>query len=339
MNIIDYLKDKVLFLLVNFIIYFIVAMTMIIMDISKIYIVLIFLIWFGPLTIYLCIEGIRKKMFYDKIINVMEGLDREYLVSEVIKEPYSADGKAIYNVIKRAGRSMAENVKEYELRERDYREYIETWVHEIKTPIASSKLIVANNRNTVTDKINYQISRIEGCVEQVLYYGKSNNVNKDYIIKNLNLRSVIINTVKRNSKDLISKSINIYMDDIDKIVYSDGKWIEFIVNQIILNSIRYCKDKDSYIKFYAEQYKNSIVLVIEDNGIGIDEIDIPKVFEKGFTGQNGRAYGSATGIGMYLCKKLCDKLGIKIYLESQVQQWTKVSIVFPINSQYDEVNS
>ena len=213
----------------------------------------------------------------------------------------------------------------------DYREYIETWVHEIKTPIASTKLIIENNQNEVTNKIDSQMDRIEGFVEQVLYYSRSNNVNKDYIIKPINLDNVVRNVIKRNYKDFIHKRIKLDIQDIGEIVYSDGKWVEFIINQIIGNSIKYSNNKESMICIYSIKKANAVMLTIEDNGVGIITKDINRVFEKGFTGENGRKFSKSTGMGLYLCEKLCSKLGLKIGIESEVNKGTRVTLIFPLS--------
>ncbi len=227
---------------------------------------------------------------------------------------------------------MHENVKYYRDIQLDYREYIETWVHEIKTPIASTKLIIENNQNEVTNKIDSQMDRIEGFVEQVLYYSRSNNVNKDYIIKPINIDNVVRNVIKRNYRDFIHKRIKLDIQDIDEIVYSDGKWVEFIINQIIGNSIKYSNNKEQMIRIYSIKKTNSVILTIEDNGVGIVTKDVNRVFEKGFTGENGRRFSKSTGMGLYLCEKLCSKLGMKISIDSEVNKGTRVTLIFPLSS-------
>ncbi|MDZ5034907.1 ATP-binding protein, partial [Clostridium perfringens] len=130
---------------------------------------------------------------------------------------------------------------------------------------------------------------------------------------------------------LIERKIKIEVKDLDVIVYSDSKWIEFIINQIISNSIKYIGNGERIIKFYTNKVGENIILYIEDTGIGMSEKDVIKVFEKGYTGENGRRFGKSTGIGLYLCKKLAIKLGLGINLTSELNVGTKVSIIFPIN--------
>jgi hypothetical protein len=260
----------------------------------------------------------------------MNDLDIKYLLSEIIKEPEFIEGKFLYDLLKQANKDMHEHVKKYKDMESEYREYIETWVHEIKTPIASARLIIDNNQDEVTKNINYEIKKIEEYIEQVLYYSRSNNVSKDYIIKEISLTTLVRNAIKRNSRDFISRKISIDMEAVEGTVYGDAKWLEFILNQVIGNSIKYIREKGGKIKVYAVKNENNIALTVEDNGIGIIDNDINRVFEKGFTGENGRKFGRSTGIGLYLCKKLSDQLGLGLNLTSKIGEGTKVSIIFPL---------
>jgi len=166
MNIKDYLKDRTLFLLVNFMLATIVCGIMLLIDISANIIILIFCIWFFPVFSFIITEFIKQKNFYSEVTNIMDDLDKKYLLSEVIKEPEFIEGKFLYDLLKQANKDMHEHVKKYKDMESEYREYIETWVHEIKTPIASARLIIDNNQNEVTRNINYEMKRIEEYIEQ-----------------------------------------------------------------------------------------------------------------------------------------------------------------------------
>ena len=330
MSLIDYFKEKFNFLLINILIILAISMFMFLSGFSISLIFLFVLIWFTPLLSYMIIDGTNKKIYYDKIKVVLDNLKDKYLISEIMEKPNFIEGYVLYEILQKTSKSMNENVKKYRIMQREYREYIETWVHEIKTPIASAKLILENNEGELKEKINPQLYRIEGFIEQVLYYAKSADVNKDYIVKNMNLKDVTKKVIKRNSKDFINKKVKIDIENIDDNVFSDSKWIEFILNQIVSNSLKYSREKNAFIKIYSNKNKSNIVLTIEDNGIGISEKDINKVFDKGFTGENGREFGKSTGIGLYLCKKLCEKLGLGINVESKEGKGTKINIVFPL---------
>ena len=135
--------------------------------------------------------------------------------------------------------------------------------------------------------------------------------------------------IKSNSRDFISKNIKLNIKEVKGNVFTDEKWVEFIINQIIINAVKFSDPNKGEVVIYSKVNENNIILTIEDNGVGINEKDIDRVFEKGFTGENGRKFGKSTGIGLYLCKKLCDKLGIGVSLSSKVNEGTKVSLVFP----------
>ena len=329
MKIVDYLKDKSLYLAVNLMTFIIVATLMYFSNVSTVVIFMTWCIWFLPLLIYIIIEYIKYKKYFDNIENVLKSLDKKYLLPEVIEEPNSIIGEEVNDILKELSRDMHEHVKYYRNMQEEYREYIEMWVHEIKTPIASSKLLIENNYNDLTRKIDIQIDRLENFVEQVLYYSRSDEVGKDYIIKKVELLPLVKNVIRKNQRDFISKRIRLQLGELNEVVYSDSKWIEFILNQILINSIKYSKGKDDKIQIESKEISNTVVLTIEDEGVGIIERDLDRVFEKGFTGENGRKFGKSTGIGLYLCKKLCNKLGLGLEIQSKVNVGTKISIIFP----------
>lgn len=324
-----FFKENGLNLSINVLFFMIIFGVFMYLRIPLVIILLTWFIWFLPLLAYMVLNYIKWSRYINDIRRVLEELDKKYLLPEVIDEPNFLLGEEINDVLKELSKSMHENVKHYRTEQEEYREYIEMWIHEIKTPIASSRLVIENNYNDVTRKIDYQIDRIDNFIEQVLYYTRSDEVSKDYIIKELELDSIVKKVVKKNYRDFISKKIKLEIEEIKETIYSDSKWVEFIVNQILVNSVKYTKEKEGIIKISANSQGNSAVLIIEDNGVGIIERDLDRIFEKGFTGENGRRFGKSTGIGLYLCKRLCDKLGLGLKLESKLNKGTKVRIIFP----------
>lgn len=216
----------------------------------------------------------------------------------------------------------------------DYKEYIELWIHEIKLPIATSKMIIENNKNKTTKKIEEELEKVENYIEQALFYARSNTVEKDYFIKKVPLKEMVNESIKKNKNALIQEKIAINIHEIDLEVRTDNKWVVFILNQIIQNSVKYRnQDRNSQIEIYAKPGKEKVMLFIKDNGIGMKKGEITRVFEKGFTGTNGRLLSKkSTGIGLYLCKKLCNKLGMGIELESTEGEGTEICLIFPQNS-------
>ncbi|MGL5352202.1 MAG: sensor histidine kinase [Clostridium sp.] len=332
MSIKEYLKERSLFIIINITLFIIMAATMLLLNVGSGIIFLTFCLWFIPIISYMTIELASRKKYYDNIKDTLENLDRKYLLTEIIEKADFLEGKILYNILKDTNKDMHENINKYKNMQLEYKEYIETWVHEIKTPIASTKLIIENNESIITDKINVEIKKVEGFIEQVLYYSRSNDVSKDYIVKEFKLKNSVMDVVKRNSRDFINKKITLNTENIDGIVFSDVKWVEFILNQIIGNAIKYSKPIGGSIKIYSVQNKNNIVLNIEDNGVGIIDRDLNRVFEKGFTGENGRKFAKSTGIGLYLCKELCGKLGLSINIKSNENVGTTVSLIFPVRS-------
>ena len=206
-------------------------------------------------------------------------------------------------------------------------------LHEVKIPIAASKMIIENNKNTITKSIDEELDKVENYIEQALYYARSNAVEKDYIITKNNLKEIVNSAILKNKTTLLNQKVTLELKELEQEVYTDSKWATFIINQIIQNAIKYSKESDKKIEIYSESKNDKIILYIEDNGIGIRKGEITRVFERGFTGENGREIGKkSTGIGLYLCKKLCDKLGLGIELNSEKDKGTQVRIIFPKNS-------
>ena len=296
----------------------------------KIYIPLIIM---GLYMISIIIEYFKRKKFYNNLLNMLEELDEKYLITEIIKTPNFLEGQIFKNSLEQIDKSMLENVNKYKYMTEDYKEYIELWIHEIKIPIAASKMVIENNKNEVTKSIDEELNKVENYIEQALFYARSNTVEKDYYIRKVVLKEIVNESIKKNKSSLIQEKISIDIHDLDIEVNTDNKWIVFILNQIIQNSIKYRKKENSVIEIYANQGKENVILYIKDNGIGIKQGEITRVFEKGFTGTNGRLSNKkSTGIGLYLCKKLCNKLGIGIELNSVQNEGTEVKLVFPKDS-------
>lgn len=330
----DFIKDKLLTIIL--LIFGIITIEVFLLvypfgNFIKVYIPIIIL---GGYLIGIGYEYITKRNFYKNLSNTLNELDEEYLITEIIQSPNFIEGKILKSLIEQIDKSMLENVNKYKYMQEDYKEYIELWIHEIKIPIATSKLIIENNKNEVTKSIDEELNKVENYTEQALFYARSNTVEKDYYIKKVKLHDIVNESIKKNKSVLIQEKIAINIHDLDLEVSTDSKWIVFILNQIIQNSIKYMKkDEISEIEMYGKRGQENVILYIKDNGIGIPKGEITKVFEKSFTGTNGRLLNKkSTGIGLYLCRKLCDKLGIAIEITSAHNEWTEVKLVFPKNS-------
>ena len=280
------------------------------------------------------IEYKKKKDYYNELIKNMEDLKEKYLISEIVKTPNFVEGRILKEILQDTGKSMLENVNYYKNIQEDYKEYIELWIHEVKIPIAASKLIIENNKNEITKSIDEELDKVENYTEQALFYARSNAVEKDYIINKTSLKEVVNGAILKNKTTLINEKVSIELANLkDEEIYTDSKWTIFIINQIIQNAIKYAKKDDKKIEISSQEKSDKVILYIKDNGLGIKESEINRIFDKGFTGENGRIIGQkSTGIGLYLCKKLCDKLGLGIELNSEKDIGTEVRIIFPKNS-------
>ena len=331
MKLINYIKDKELSIFLIIILNVVVTLLLYAFDVNFILLIYIpLIITFTYILIFLY-EFFRRNKFYNTTSVILNELDKKYLINEIITEPNFLEGKILYEYLYDIDKNYHEEINTYKNNNEDFKEYMELWCHEVKTPIATSKMILENNKSLISNSINEEITKIDNYIEQILYYARSEIVEKDYMIKKTNIKEIIDNVIKRNKKDLINNNTKIELDNLNVEVNSDSKWLEFIINQIINNSIKY-SSKNPTIKISTKILKNNIHLDIEDNGIGIIESEIDKVFDKSFTGSNGRLKYNSTGIGLYLCKKLCLKLGHNIYIKSVLNEKTVVTITFPINS-------
>lgn len=211
----------------------------------------------------------------------------------------------------------------YNNMESDIKDFYGLWIHEIKTPIAENKLILAD------DLPDYKLliennKKIEEYLNILLGFVRFNSKTNDYVFKEVNIDVLVKNIIREKSYDFISKKISLELGDLNYKTISDEKWLSFIISQIVNNSLKYTSVAGS-IKIYFENKS----LVIEDNGIGIRATDLPRVFEMGYTGENGRKVGSSTGLGLYLVKSIGKDLNLSIKIESEEGKFTKIMINFP----------
>ena len=335
MNFKKYLLDKFIEILIVIFGYIIILMMLLAFKIPSQVIIGITIVFSIIYLAIILISYFKRRGFYNNLINNVGKLDKKYLVLEMLNEPSFYDGEILYQVLYEINKSMNENVKQYEMSLVDFKEYIELWIHEIKLPIASLTLLNHNQKKKIDKRYVEQIRKIDDYVDQILYFVRSENAEKDYLIKETNLKKVINNVAMKNKDDLLENNINFLVEAKDVMVLTDSKWLEYIINQIVSNSIKYIRNEvDSIIKLQVEDLTNQINLHIYDNGIGIPEKDIRRVFEKTFTGENGRNRSKSTGMGLYIVKKLCEKLGHKIIIESVQNEYTEVIIAFSKNDFY-----
>ena len=322
MKLSTYLKDK-LYAFIIFIIYIIILILFLIaLKLSSSIIIFITAFTIVIFFVILFFDYFRKRKFYSELLDKLNTLDKKYLLIEMVLVPNFLEGKMLYDVLDEVNKNEHDLISNLKNKQEDFKEYIELWIHEVKLPLASLTLINRKDKNTLRE-----LKRIEDDVEQILYYVRCENANNDYLIKEWNLDTIIKNVALRNKDDLLALGIDFKVDNCNLKVLTDSKWLEFIINQIVSNSIKYKKDKDSIIEITGKDTDDYVTITIYDNGKGISKSDLPRVFSKTFTGNNGRTYSSkSTGMGLYLCKELCNKLGHKIEIDSIVDEYTKVTI-------------
>ena len=289
----------------------------------------IFIVWMIILIAYLSTVYNMRKRYLNKLLDMTKQLEERYLIPEIMTIPDKADDQVFYQIMKMAEKSMLEKIGDIQNERKEYKEYIEQWIHEVKTPITAMKLLCENNHSTFTRDILAELENINQYTEQALYYARSEHTEKDYSVREINLCDIVHSAIADNKYLLRQSNMTITIDNIENIVYTDDKWVRFILNQIIRNAVKYCTEKP-VLHFFVIKRNDSIILSVSDNGIGISKSDLPRIFEKGFTGQNGRTRKNATGIGLYLCKRLCDKLGIGLAAYSE-NKGTTIALSFQIN--------
>lgn len=271
----------------------------------------------------------RQKKYYGQVLDLAEELDKKYLLSEMLPAGRRQEEKILNRTMYLAGKSMNEYAEGYRRRAKEYKEYIELWIHEVKVPIAAARMIIENHPAETGEELLAEVERIEGYTEQALFYARSSAVEKDYLIRKVSLRFLVEETILQKKKLLLAARAGIRLGHLEQTVCSDSKWLVFILGQIVENSVKYAGEKPPELEIWAEEQKAGVKLFIRDGGIGIPAGEADRVCEKGFTGSNGRKYARSTGLGLYLCDKLCRRLGHGIEVQSREGEGCTVTIVFP----------
>lgn len=332
-----YLMDQVIPLVINAFVIILVISLLMLLRVPRDLILLTFFSMLLGQCLIMGYDFFRRRVFYKEVIDIFEDLDKKHYIAEMIKVPNFYEGQILEELMRRTTKSMKDEIANYKGEQESYKTYIETWIHEVKIPMAGISLMCDNNPSFEATRIKEEVDRIDTYVEQALYYAKSSHVASDYIIREVAIDQVIKEVIRKYSKQLINSGTQIEMEVPERIVKTDSKWFKFILGQIISNSIKYKKDQLT-LSFSLEEKDNQATLSIKDNGIGIPSKDLPKVIEKGFTGENGRREGKSTGIGLFLCDRLCQKMYLGFSIDSVEGEGTSVFITFPELTLFDEMN-
>ena len=238
MSLKDYLNSKLAIIFLNIIA--LIALSIFLLSVGNEVdaILTIVISWVIFLVVYFIFEYKKRKSYFEVIEKSVSRIDKKFLISEVLEEPPFMDAVPYYYLLKKSSKSMREEINNEKSRLKDYKEYIEQWIHEVKMPISLIKLIEENNRTKKSSEILIQLEEIDRYVEQALFYARSEDVDKDYLIKEISLQSCVHSVIRRNKQGFILNNIDLEIDDIDKLVFSDSKWLEFILNQIIVKNLK-----------------------------------------------------------------------------------------------------
>lgn len=311
-----YIKQniKVIFLFIVFALVFGIVFSLYDLEIEAIY-YSVMLCSFIEL-IYICINFIN---YYKKHIQLYK-LQNEISISlENLPSPKTLMEEDYTNLILTLNKEYKTYISKSDIAKSDMIDYYTMWVHQIKTPISAMKLLIQTSESEISSDLSSELFKIEQYVEMVLSYIRLGSNENDFVIKEYDLDNIVRQAIRKYAPLFIRKKINLDFQPTTYKVLTDEKWLVFVIEQLLSNAIKYTNK--GKISIYPLEDKK---LVIEDTGIGISQEDIPRIFDKGFTGYNGRTDKKATGLGLYLCKNILDKLSHKISIESEVGVKTKV---------------
>lgn len=273
--------------------------------------------------------------------NYKFALDNKKALKDFLPNNNNFESQLLRDTVKFKNNQLYEETKELYTRLEEINNYITQWIHEIKIPIAVCELIcdkldetmAIDNLETIPEDIKMELERIKFLIDQVLYASRSSIYSEDLSIEEISLEKIVKASIKKKATFFISKKVSISLDNLDFIVMTDKKWISYILSQLLNNAYKYVRENGEIHIFTSEDEK-SIKLHIKDNGIGIKPKDIKRIFDKGFTGDNGRNNTRSTGMGLYFTKKMIDRLSHSILVSSEENRYTEFTIVFYKLSDY-----
>lgn len=280
--------------------------------------------------LYITIGYFYRKVFFKGLVETIENAEEQFAI--LFPEVQTNQQKRFLELVKKIHQDNRNQLQHLNDEKKDQQEFILSWIHEVKLPIAASRLLMENSENKTTDylidKFEDELDKIDNYVEQALYYSRIDSFSTDYFITEVTANQIIKSSVKKYSKLFINKEIQFQMDDSTQFVQSDSKWLGFVIDQIIANSIKYTERGGKVAVQFEEDDREKRISIL-DSGIGIATEDLSRVFQKGFTGLTGRNQHKSTGIGLYLAKQLTRKLGHTLSIQSEEGKYTKVTIHFP----------
>lgn len=277
---------------------------------------------------------LRDREFYQQLDLFCESPENARYLSSILDEPRTLEGSIAYRALAVQGKAASDELAARSRDMKEYRNYVELWVHEAKTPIASAQLALSNLHGPEINKVRGDLDRIESRVEQALYYARSATLSEDFSIEELNLAAIARKACRQRSRTLIGAGVSLEFAIDDELkVLTDAKWTDFIIGQVLENSAKYGAKTirfESTVKD-AGTKDGCIELAISDDGDGIPAADVPRVFDRGFTGSRGRTHHKATGMGLHLAAVACERMGLGLRVSSEEGTGTTVALTFPID--------
>ena len=328
MSFITFLEEKILYILFQLFFLVLVSFLLFLSGVDGLYISLMIFIYAVFQIGFLWLTYRNKCRKNQRIVEMTDNLQEAYYISEILEKPKDLENQAYYYALKRACKAMNDKISALTEEQVEYQEYVESFTHEIKIPIGALSLTFDNARDYSLKK---ETDKIFQLVEQMLYYARSENTEKDYFVKELSLDEMMHHVLLKFRYVLLEEKVTLDIHDMENTVYTDEKWLQFILSQILQNAVKYMNKEEKRLVIYSVSHDGNISLVMEDNGCGIKQSELSRVFEKGFTGSN-RKKTNATGMGLYLAKKLSDRLGLRLQIDSEEGKYTRVTIFFPKGS-------
>lgn len=283
--------------------------------------------WTAIAVFYYAVSYILQKKRIKAIRVIADETEDKFLLGEIVPEPRRIEDRLYYELMLLQGRAAIDRVQTAAAEQAEYYDYIQEWVHEVKMPLTVISLICNRNDSEDFREIARQAAKLDDYAEQALYEAKSGGTEKDTLIRKVEVARVVNECVRENKRLFIDSGIAVETD-LNGWIYTDEKWLGFILKQILQNSRQYRSD-NAVIRVESHELPDGrFEIAVWDNGIGIAANDLPRVFDKGFTGGNGRRNKKSTGMGLYLCKKLCGALDAEISASSVIGEYTRISIVF-----------
>lgn len=307
----------------------------------------------------------RDREFWGSVESLKDSPDAVRAARELMAEPHGAEARAASDAIVDLSKAAADEVAEQRRAVEEYRAYVETWVHEAKSPITAARLALANLEEEAPilssvgaagseapgydslvprlRAVGDELTRVEGYIEQALFYARSETLDRDFLVRKYELREIVSAAVRANASLLIGAKVTPRLGEgLSLPVFTDSKWLVFMLGQLLQNSARYARadaEGGPQVWFDARLVDEGLAserveLAVQDNGCGVAEADLLRVFDRGFTGDNGRSHKHSTGLGLWLVWRLATKMSVEVSVDSAEGEGFAVTLGFPANKMH-----